>query len=60
MALDQDIYITADLVIEECHEDALDHALGQIKRFIDDDDAESAITWSRILTAIIRLQCTEI
>jgi hypothetical protein len=52
MALDQDIYYTAQRVIEEHSRDAITHATMQADKLLALGDVEGAAMWCQIIMAI--------
>lgn len=59
MTSDRDIYISANKIINQHGDDALEHSMMMLARMVDVDDVEGGVTWGRIQRAIIELENTD-
>ncbi|MBL4828985.1 MAG: hypothetical protein JKY55_03720 [Aliivibrio sp.] len=59
MPSNKDIYISANIVIQQHQEDALYHAAWELFKFVDAENIDGAIVWGQIFRTIIELQNTD-
>ncbi len=60
MTTERDIYISANIIIKQRGDGALEHSMMMLARMVDVDDVEGGVIWGRIQKAIIELQNTEV
>ena len=59
MPTDREIYISANLVIKQHGEEALEHSMIMLTRMVEAGDRSGGVVWGRIQRAIIELQNME-